>query len=206
MPNETPYDEESLARLAVAGDRDALSQLLQQVAPGLRISLEHEIGAGFRAHLDPEDVLQVSFLECFLQISRFEFRGNRSFEKWTRQICRHNLLDAIRSLERMSELPPEKRIPIHSEMDSSWALWEAIGSSTGSPSRQAMTEEIHLRLRDVISQLPRDYCQVITLYDLQGKSVHEVASAMNRSTGAVFMLRARALDLLRHCLGSPSRM
>ena len=49
--------------------------------------------------------------------------------------------------------------------------------------------------------LPPDYARTIQLYDLEDRSVEEVAAAMGRSAGAVFMLRTRALDRLRVLLG-----
>jgi RNA polymerase sigma-70 factor, ECF subfamily len=195
-----------LENRAAAGDRDALAELLQRVGPKLRETIQQEIGSRFQSLLDADDVLQVSFLECFLRIGRFEYRGPDSFERWLAQISRHNLLDAIRSLERASQIPTEKRISVHNEMDSSFALLELLGSSTGTPSRQAMDAETHLRLRAVVAQLPRDYEQVVSLYDLQGGTVEETAKAMGRTPGAIYMLRARALDYLRDSLGSPSQV
>jgi DNA-directed RNA polymerase specialized sigma24 family protein len=45
--------------------------------------------------------------------------------------------------------------------------------------------------------MPPDYSTVIRMYDLEGRGAESVASAMGRSTGAVYMLRSRAHDMLR---------
>ena len=57
-------------------------------------------------------------------------------------------------------------------------------------------------VESTLMQLPPDYATVIRMYDLQGRPIAEVAAEMNRSTGAVHMLRARAHDQLRCLLGT----
>jgi DNA-directed RNA polymerase specialized sigma24 family protein len=39
------------------------------------------------------------------------------------------------------------------------------------------------------------------MFDLEGRPVQQIASALQRSEGAVYMLRARAHDRLREILG-----
>ncbi len=210
FPMSDPADadpaEKTVVDQAVAGDRDALTDLLKRYGPGLQERLRSEIGGRFQSMLDAEDILQVSFLECFLRIGKFENRGPGAFEGWLSRICRHNLLDAIRSLERATRLPPEKRLAFSNDMESSLALVELLGVTSTTPSRQVSTEETHQRVRQAVADLPRDYGQVLTLYDLQAQPMDEVAGTMGRSVGAVYMLRARALDCLRETLGSESRV
>jgi RNA polymerase sigma-70 factor (ECF subfamily) len=191
---------------ARGGDQDAVATLLRRAAPKLHERLLSEIGASFRSQLDPEDVLQVTFLECFLKIPTFEYRGEGSFEAWLSTICHHNLLDAIRELQRAGQLPTGKRVAPSSDSDTCIALWDLLGATSGTPSRQVAAEELHLRVRQAVAQLPRDYARVLTLYDLESRPIEDVAGTMNRTPGAIYMLRARALDFLRETLGSESRM
>lgn len=204
-PDHDPTEEELVCR-AVAGDREALAGLLGRVGPRLHDRLRREIAERWQSRLDAEDVLQVTFLECFLKIDKFENRRHGSFEAWISRICRHNLLDAIRALERASELPPEKRITPLSDKDSSWGLLELLGVTSGTPSRQMAAQEADQRVREAVAQLPRDYGQVVTLYDLESRTIDDVSRLMGRSPGAIYMLRARALDYLRESLGSESRI
>lgn len=198
--------DDTLIHRAIAGDRDALAQLLRRVGPELQERLRNDIGGRWQSQLDPEDVLQVTFLECFLKIHTFENRGDGAFQAWISRICRNNFLDAVRALERATEFPQEKRITFQNEMESSLALVELLGGSSGTPSRQVATRETHQRLRDAVARLPRDYCQVLTLYDLESHTIEKVARTMGRSIGAVYMLRARAMDYLRETYGSESRI
>ena len=78
--------------------------------------------------------------------------------------------------------------------------------TTGStPSRHAARDEAAQILEQALEQLPRNYHRVIQPYDLDSRSIEDVAAELNRSQGAVYMLRARALDRLRAILGSPSK-
>jgi RNA polymerase sigma-70 factor (ECF subfamily) len=198
--------EEALVGRAIVGDRDALAALLKRFGPVLEERLRREIDVRWQSLIDPEDVLQVTFLECFLKIGVFQNQAPGSFESWLTRICRNNLLDAIRSLQRASEFPQQQRVTLQNEMDSSWALAELLGATTGTPSRYAAVEEMHTRVRQAVAQLPRDYGQVLTLYDLEARPVDEVATMMRRSKGAVYMLRARALDYLREMIGGESKI
>ena len=73
------------------------------------------------------------------------------------------------------------------------------------PSAAAAGNEIRSALASVLERLPPDYATVIKLYDLQGRSASELAAELNRSEGAVYMLRARAHDRLRDLLPSESK-
>jgi DNA-directed RNA polymerase specialized sigma24 family protein len=55
-------------------------------------------------------------------------------------------------------------------------------------------------LNSLLERMPPDYAGVIRHYDLEERPVAEVAAALGRSAGAVYMLRARAHDLLRELL------
>jgi RNA polymerase sigma factor (sigma-70 family) len=199
-----PYAEDVISR-AVAGDRDMVSALLATAGPRLQDQLHGQIAPRWQSVLDVDDVLQVTYLEIFLRIARFEYRGPGSFEAWVARIARNNLLDAIKALERAKQLPPAKRVQFQTDEDSSLALLEVLGVTSETPSRQAVAQETHAIVRQAVASLPRDYSQVLSLYDLQGGTAEEVAQEMNRSTGAVYMLRARALDPLREILGTDSQ-
>ena len=55
--------------------------------------------------------------------------------------------------------------------------------------------------RKAVAALPPDHRRVIELYDLEGKSIQEVAEEMGRTQGAIWMLRSRALRHLGKHLG-----
>jgi RNA polymerase sigma factor (sigma-70 family) len=204
----SPNPEADLVLQAVAGDEAALSQLLKLLSPDLRARLSTRIGQAFRASLDPDDVLQVSYLEAFLRVRAFKPPASDpfpAFRAWLSRIADNNLTDAIRGLERAKRPDPRKRVSNSSPEDSFVQLVEILGVTSTTPSRVAARHETADLMNRTLSRLPPDYARVIRLHDLQGLAPAGVAAEMGRSTGAIFMLRARAHDQLRELLGSESQ-
>lgn len=193
-------NESALCARAVAGDEDALTQLLRHFGPRVRAQIAPTIQSKWAQVLDADDVMQITYLEAFMQVQRFEYRGVDSFGGWLAQIARNNLRDAIRQLERLKRPQPDQRVG-DAPADSTFALLDELGCTTSTPSRQAARQDVQGFLESAIAELPDDYSTVIRMYDLEGKSVAEVAAVLERSEGAVFMLRARAHDRLRESIG-----
>ena len=198
-PGLSGSEDELLSR-AIAGDADALSHLLQTNGPALRAQLS--IDPRWQSVLDLDDVLQVTYLECFLRISSFTPAGPGSFAAWLRRVAQNNLRDAVRGLDAQKRPPPAIQAPVNN--DSTVALHDAFGISS-TPSRAAAGREVNAVLEAALQALPEDYSTVLRMYDLQGCDISDVASRLGRSPGAVHMLRARAHDRLRELLGPESQ-
>jgi len=186
---------------AAAGDKDALSNLLEAHGPGVEAALV--ISQKWQGALDAADVMQVTYLEAFSQIGRFDLTRADAFPAWLRRIAENNLRDAIRSLEARKNAPPRPMLDAHGS-DSSLALLDVLTSGAGTPSRTVRTEEARDRLHQALARLPSDYARAVRHYDLEGKPIEEVAALLGRSAGAVYMLRQRAHDRLRTLLGNPA--
>ncbi len=190
-------------RLAVGGDKDALGELLEACGPVVEAGLI--ISTKWGGMLDAADVMQVTYMEAFLQIQGFDLLRAEAFPQWLKRIAENNLRDAIRSLEAKKNPPPHLKLNAESG-DGSLALFDVLTSGGGTPSRIVRQDEAHSRLRQALTCLPSDYARVVQLYDMDGKPVDEVARILERSTGAIFMLRQRAHDRLRVLLGNPSNI
>jgi RNA polymerase sigma-70 factor (ECF subfamily) len=199
-PNES--DVALLVERAVKGDVEGVSELLAIFGP--RVEANLKIGRSWQTMIEPGDVMQITYLEAFLQISTFRPEQAGSFEAWLRRIAENNLRDAVRGLERQKQMPPSKRIEQRDSSDSFVGLYEQIAATTTTPSRLAARNDIQRLLQAAIDRLPPDYAATVRLYDLEGRSIAEVSAAMNRSTGAVHMLRARAHERLGELLGTAS--
>jgi RNA polymerase sigma-70 factor (ECF subfamily) len=194
-------DTQALIRAAVAGDVGAMTELLRQHSPDVERSLS--ISREWRSVLEPADVMQVTYLEAFLQIARYDAERSEPFRAWLQRIAENNLRDAIRGLQRQKRPQPAKRVGVLPG-DTSSKLLDDLGITTTTPSRYATQEERSSRLNATLDALPEDYGRVVRLYDLQALPIAEVSRQMERSTGAVHMLRARAHDQLRQLLGPES--
>jgi RNA polymerase sigma-70 factor (subfamily 1) len=203
-----PERVRELEEKVAGGDADALGTLLGHFGPRVEAALR--IGRRWQAAIDPVDVMQVTYLEAFMQMRRFDpARGGR-FERWLRTIAANNLRDAVRGLAAGNRPPPERRLPERSPDESASEFIGLLGYTTTTPSREAGRGEASRILQAAIGQLPPAYREVVRLYDLEGRTIAEVVSAVGRSAGAVHMLRARAHARLRELLGdaadlAPSR-
>lgn len=192
--------EDELVKRAVGGDMSALTSLLEQNCGTIRAALN--IDQKWASVLDPDDVLQVTFLEAFLQIGKFKAEDPGAFLGWLSRIAQNNLRDAIRELSAVKRSPPGHRVGVGGRQDSASILLASLGMTTTTPSRVAASAEVLAAINNAISLMPPDYGTVVRLYDLEGKPIGDVAAAMGRSTGAVHMLRTRAHEHLRELLSS----
>lgn len=194
--------ESSLIEQAVGGDSNALGMLLERSAAQLSNELRRE-----NQRLSPpdiDDVMQVTFLEAFLHIRRFDPSASGSFIGWLRRIAQNNVRDLVRERDRAKRPPADKRVDGGTEQ-SYVALIDMIGGTTGTPSHHAAAREAQHMVEQAIAKLPESYQQVVRMYDLQGRTIDDVGRALGRSSGAVYMLRARAHVRLRDILGSDSK-
>jgi RNA polymerase sigma-70 factor (ECF subfamily) len=195
-------DTHQLLQRAVAGDAEALTELLRIHGPAVERTLQ--INPIWRTALEPADVMQVTYLEAFIRINKFDLERSDAFEAWLRRIAQNNLKDAIRGLERQKQPQPRNRVRPPKYEDSLVGLYNLLGTASATPSRSVGRREMCVLLDDAINALPPRYAQVIRLYDLECRPIAEVADELGKSTGAVHMLRARAHDRLREQLGSAS--
>lgn len=198
--------EAELVERATGGDEESLCELLSHFGPIVRERLKSKIGQQWRSSLDEDDVMQVTYLEAFLLIGQFKHRGSGSFLAWLSQVAENNLRDALRGLQAAKRPNPKRRVQVSRPNENSFvALVELLGSTNSTPSRAAARGESERMIEDVLSALPPDYERVVRLYDLEGRSAQEVAEQLGRSTGAIYMLRARAHEKMRGGLGNASQ-
>jgi RNA polymerase sigma-70 factor, ECF subfamily len=192
---------DSLLTQAIAGDREALVQVLAKHGPEVRRRLEGAIGGRWRSILSLDDVMQEAYTDAFLSIGVFVPRGSDSFTGWLLALARRNIIDAIRILEAEKRGGNRRQVIAGDSENSSAALYERLCVTSSTPSRRAATRESCASLNQAIAGLPETYRRVVEMYDLDGRSVEHVAAELGRSVGAVYMLRARAHRSLASLLG-----
>ncbi|MFN0136305.1 MAG: RNA polymerase sigma factor [Phycisphaerae bacterium] len=195
--------ESKVIESAVAGEAAAMRTLLERYGPQVWHEIRSKIGRQWQSIVDADDVMQVTYVEAFLQIHMLTARDGVGFMAWLRRIAENNMRDAIKEQDRKKRPPPGKRLDADAREDSCIALIETLGVESTTPSRHAAAGEASKIIVGVLEQLPTDYARVVQMYDLDGREIADVAAELNRSTGAVHMLRARAHDRLRVLLGAP---
>jgi RNA polymerase sigma-70 factor, ECF subfamily len=196
--------EEEILRRATGGDQEALVELLERHAPAVRSCLAGKIDPRWRSLLSEDDVMQETYTDVFLGMSRFIPQGEDAFLRWICTLARNNLLDAIKGLNSLKQGGQHQKFGARNSQDSDLDLIQQLGGTVTSPSLAAARNEAKQLLNKAINQLSSPDQIVVRLYDLEGRSVTEVANALGCSSGAVFMRRARAHLRLKEILGSSS--
>jgi RNA polymerase sigma factor (sigma-70 family) len=180
-------------------------RVLEVVGAEVRSRIRPRLPAALRSSVDEDDVMQVTYIEAVLRFERFSSGGIEAFLAWVARLAENNLVDAIRAMDAAKRPNPARRVRPAVSADSMANLVELLGLTYLTPSRQAAVAEANSALEQAIGRLPAAYSQVVRLYDLAGRSAQEVGAELGKSTGAVFMLRARAHERLRELLGSASQ-
>lgn len=196
--------ETDLIKKARDGDRIALGELLERFGPDARRSLADGIPAPFRSVLSTDDVMQQTYADAFVAIAQFQSDQPRSFSAWLTVLAKRNLVDAIRMLSSSKRGGRQFRSTVSRE-ESTDCLCELLIAEQGTPSGIVAKREARSALAAALSGLTEIYRRVVELYDIEGLPVAKVAEVLDRSEGAVYMLRARAHDRLRALMGVPEK-
>lgn len=135
--------------------------------------------------MDPDEILQDSFVAAFEAIERFRWQGDDSLFRWLCGIAKHRMMktaDKSRQHERLTDD-------------------HGMSESVESPSKGVRRDERLSRLQQAIDNLPADYGQVLRLARIEGLRIKQIADRMKRSPDSVKHLLARALIRLRESFG-----
>jgi RNA polymerase sigma-70 factor (ECF subfamily) len=203
--NNMDNSASELIRKAVAGDSEALVELLRIHGPKARRVLAGRIPRCWQSVLHEDDIMQQTYADAAFGIGRFNSTSEGAFVNWLGTTATRNLRDALKMLEADKRGGQERhRVEGTGDQQSYVQLIDMLSSPDRSPSSQGAREEAVEKVKAALQQLPEDYRQAVTMYDLEQLPIAQVAAAMGRSEGAVFMLRARALQRLHEILGQTS--
>jgi len=181
-------DEGELVRRAQAGDRAAVTALLERHLPGLEAYVRLRVGRAFGPRDGVSDVVQSACRDLLERLDGFQHGGEHAFRHWLYATAARKIADrfAFHGAERRNagrEAPPP---------EASAALAAAF-AGLASPSQQAMGAEFLTRLEEAFEELEEDEREVVLLSRVAGLSRTEVADAMGRTENAVRNLLHRTL-------------
>lgn len=182
-----PTEQVSRAR---NGDAEAFAELFEPLRPHLLNTIRGRLSPAIRRNVDPEDILQDTFVRGLHSFSRFEWRGDESFRAWLNAIATHVTLDVVRRQGRRMTLR------IDSELKGDGAP----------PSRGMRRQERRERLQNSLRALSPDYQKVLELSRMQELSIKEIADRMGRTESAVKNLLLRATRKLRESFGETASL
>jgi RNA polymerase sigma-70 factor (ECF subfamily) len=174
-----------------AGDREEFARLVD--AHSARI---YRLGLRMLGNAqDAEEVLQNTFLNAMLNISRFE--GRASLETWLYRIAANEALMLIRKLRPQVSLDEESASDPNGETrPRDFADW------SGLPEDQILDQEGRRTLDEAVQRLPDALRLVFVLRDVQGLSIKETAEALGLTEVNVKTRLLRARMRLREHLAA----
>jgi RNA polymerase sigma-70 factor (ECF subfamily) len=195
-------DTDELVRRSAAGDDAARQDLLARHRGRLRHMIGVRLDRRLLARLDPSDVVQEVLMEAHEKLSDYLRDPPLPFYPWLRQIAWQRLVKIhqhhhARKRRVTHEGPALLELPDESVGD----LAERLAASGTSPSRQALREELRLRVRAALRRLGERDREVLVLRYLEQLSLAEIAAVLGTNAGAVKSRHARALLRLQALLG-----
>ncbi len=177
--------ERELVERARQGDADAFGALFGRFRDQLMATIRSRTGEALATAVDPEDILQDTYVRALGSISRFEWRGEGSMVRWLQGIASHLILDAARRRTR------KKHLQIDRDPE----------SDDPSPSRDARREERFERFERAFEDLKPEYREVLHLARIEGLQIRDIAERMGKTVSSVNNLLLRATRQLKHRFG-----
>jgi RNA polymerase sigma-70 factor (ECF subfamily) len=169
-PERSTSDEAVLAAFA-RRDRRAAEMVYDHLVGVVDATLYRVIG---RRESDHDDLVQSTFEQIIVTLSRDRFAGGCTLRGWAASIACHVGLNAIRSRKRARRVFATADAEIAAEMR----------ASTANPEAEALARtELH-RLRAQLADMDPDRAETIVIHDVFGFSLAETAKLMSVSLSA----------------------
>jgi RNA polymerase sigma-70 factor, ECF subfamily len=167
---------------AVAGNRDALREVLEIIRPIVVRYCRARVGATERSGLSADDVAQEVCLAAITALPRYKDQG-RPFLAFVYGIAAHKVADAHRAAAR-NRAEPTDVVPERFSMEAG-------------PEQMALDSEASARMNRILAVLPEKQREILILRVVVGMSAEETAEAVGSTAGAVRVAQHRALARLR---------
>jgi RNA polymerase sigma-70 factor (ECF subfamily) len=173
---------------------------LEEQRDYLKLLARLHLDPRLRGKFDPSDAVQQTLLKAHENLEQFRGQGGPELAAWLRRILANTLTDALREFGRGKRDVAREQSLDAALADSARSIECLLGSAPSSPSQKAMHHEELSRLARALEKLPDEQRTVIELHHLQGRSVAEIAAALDRTEAAVAGLLRRGLKRLRELL------
>ena len=167
---------------AVAGDRDALREVLETIRPIVVRYCRARIGTTERSGLSADDVAQEVCLAAITALPRYRDQG-RPFLAFMYGIAAHKVADAHRAAGRDLSYPADS-VP-------------ELRSLEAGPEQLAVEADSVAQMNELLEVLPDKQREILILRVVVGLSAEETATAVSTTPGAVRVAQHRALARLK---------
>ena len=175
---------------AVAGNRDALREVVETIRPIVVRYVRARIGSHERVGLSADDVAQEVCLAAIQALPRYQDQG-RPFLAFVYGIASHKVADAHRAAGRNRSEPTDE-VPERFSLDAG-------------PEQMAINADSAARMQKLLAVLPEKQREILTLRIVVGMSAEETAEAVGSTPGAVRVAQHRALARLKSEIAGAGR-
>lgn len=175
------------------GDAEALSDLLGQFRPYVRVLVQATRPGSMPARVDDSDMIQDSLLLAHRAFQKFRGTTVAEFAGWLRQLTIRTVGHTARSQLDAGKRTAHRELAIE-DLD---GVAVADGSA---PDSRALRHEQAAQVAAAVDQLPDDMRQIILGRFLHGMPYEELARKMGKNEGAVRVMYTRALRKLREIM------
>ncbi|HEY9565964.1 MAG TPA: sigma-70 family RNA polymerase sigma factor [Nocardioides sp.] len=171
----------ALVELARGGDKDAFGALFDHYHPAVYRFLFYRT----RSQTLAEDLASETFFRALRSMNNFRWQG-KDFGAWLLTIARNLTTDHFKAGRTRLELTTED-MGLHDD-------------ATEGPENAVMAALNNEHLLQAMQQLPKEQQECLVMRFLQGMSIAETATVLNRSDGAVKQLQLRGVRNLAKLL------
>lgn len=140
-------------------------------------------------HEDTEDLMQETFVNAYLNLSKFESRS--SFKTWIIKIMLNNCFQkrqkfSFKNEKASSNVINEKSTPMYS------------GNKQADTGKNVINKELNYVIESSLEKVPEDYRMVFSMREINGLNVAETAELLNITPSNVKVRLNRAKAMLRN--------
>lgn len=183
-------NDDALVAAVLSGDEDAFAKLFERH----RRQVARIAGRFFSQVEQIEEIIQDSFIKAYFALGTYQGTHAASFKAWLGQIAINSCYDQLRRTQRR---PPHAFIDITDSESHELATQLRAVSASADVERAIISRDLATKL---LSRLSSDDRFVLTLLDVEGFSVAEIAAMTGWSISKVKVRAHRARAHLRRIL------
>jgi RNA polymerase sigma-70 factor (ECF subfamily) len=188
-------------RQARAGSSEALGDLLQSCRGFLLQIARAELDPRLHAKGGASDLVQETFLEAQRDFHAFQGDSETDLLAWLRQRLRFRVAKFVRTYRQTAKRAAGREVRL--QLSSSRAVGNEPVANQASPSEHVLADERDRAIEDLLERLPEEYRLVLRLRYREGLGFDAIGAALGRTPNAARKLWARAVEQIRHDLGTP---
>jgi len=189
---------------ARSGDERALETVLGSVHDRLLGRAARKIGPEWQGRIDPDDLLQETYIQAVSDFGSYKDSDEDSFYRWISTILDHRFIDAVRRL-RAKKRGEGRAAVAPGAMSRHESFLGQCLPDLNTPSVVTRRQEAVAAMMVAIARLEPDQRMVVQRLMLDGEPIADVARDMERSEDAVRRLGSRAVEKLRGFMGDAAR-